>query len=232
MIGTKSPNSKFQIVAICAAGLLMAGIGLYATNGAMKTSITSIHQQTTLPDLTKLGLPSADAAQVDYYLKIEGVDGEATDDRHKGQIEIQSFSWGVSNPSTVGPGSAGSGAGRESPTLQSTGQTASFYNLNIMKRLDKSTPMLFLKAASGEHIPEVVLTGQLSGENPSAFYTITMSDVIISSFWQPTPEGQPPMESVSFNFAKIEISYTPMSADGTAAETVKAGWDVKSNTKV
>ena len=40
------------------------------------------------------------------------------------------------------------------------------------------------------------------------------------------------MESVSFNFAKIKVSYTSMSADGTVAQTVKAGWDIKSNDKV
>ena len=33
-------------------------------------------------------------AQVDYFLKIDGVDGESGDDKHKGEIEVESFSWG------------------------------------------------------------------------------------------------------------------------------------------
>ena len=33
-------------------------------------------------------------AQVDYFLKIEGVESESTDAKHKGEIELESFSWG------------------------------------------------------------------------------------------------------------------------------------------
>ncbi|MBP6827913.1 MAG: type VI secretion system tube protein Hcp [Saprospiraceae bacterium] len=36
--------------------------------------------------------PEAPAAAVDYFLKIEGVDGESADDTHKGWIEINSYS--------------------------------------------------------------------------------------------------------------------------------------------
>jgi type VI secretion system secreted protein Hcp len=214
-------KNKMQLGAIFAALFLIGTISVYAVNNTTLSTLAEKQSDKEL-DLAKLAsLPSADAASVDYYLKIEGVDGESTDDRHKGQIDIQSFSWGVSNPSTVGPGSAGSGAGK-----------VNFHDISIMKTVDKASPQLFSKAASGEHMKEVVLTGQMSGENPVQFYQIKMSDVIISSFWQATPEGQIPMESVSFDFAKIEIEYMPMSADGTSGEAIKAGWDLKTNVKV
>ena len=50
-------------------------------------------------------------AQVDYFLKIEGVEAESTDEKHKGEIELESFSWGQSNSGTAGKG-GGSGAGK------------------------------------------------------------------------------------------------------------------------
>ncbi|MBK8427520.1 MAG: type VI secretion system tube protein Hcp [Lewinellaceae bacterium] len=36
--------------------------------------------------------PEAPAAAVDYFLKIEGIDGESTDDKHKQWIDIDSYS--------------------------------------------------------------------------------------------------------------------------------------------
>jgi hypothetical protein len=79
----------------------------------------------------------------DYLLEIEGVTGEAGASDASTKIEISSFSWGTSNPTSVG--SSGMSAGkvsmqdmsvsaaaapsataqavRESPTKQSTGKT-------------------------------------------------------------------------------------------------------------
>jgi type VI secretion system secreted protein Hcp len=209
-------SNKIQLAAIVSATLLAVGIGIYAAGmsiPSLKPNSSSLSKQTTT--LNNLILPTADAASSDYFLKIEGVDGEAKDDRHKGEIEIQSFSWGVSNPGSYSTGS-GAGSGK-----------ASFSSFNIMKSIDKATPKLFELAATGEHIKEITLTGQVSGANPSQWYTITMQDVVISGFWQATPQGEVSYESVSFNYAKIVMQYTPMSADGTASESIKAGYDVK-----
>ena len=47
----------------------------------------------------------------DAFLKIDGIEGESTDKTHPGEIEIQSFSWGVSNTASGGAGGGG-GAGK------------------------------------------------------------------------------------------------------------------------
>src|SRR5438045_2935909 len=47
-------------------------------------------------------------AASDMFLKIDGVKGESSDERHKDQIEILSFSWGSTN-SAIGSGSSGGG---------------------------------------------------------------------------------------------------------------------------
>ena len=53
-------------------------------------------------------------AAVDYFLKIDGLDGESRDSKHKGEIEISSFSWGMSQQ---GSGAAGSGVNLSMPPL-------------------------------------------------------------------------------------------------------------------
>ena len=37
-----------------------------------------------------------------YFLKLDGILGESTDAKHKGEIQLLSFSWGSSNPGTTG----------------------------------------------------------------------------------------------------------------------------------
>ena len=32
---------------------------------------------------------------VDYFLKIDGIEGESQDAKHKGEIEVESFGWGA-----------------------------------------------------------------------------------------------------------------------------------------
>ena len=74
-------------------------------------------------------------AQVDYFLKIEGVDGESTDDKHKGEIELESFSWGETQRGTAGHG-GGSGAGKVMPQ-----------DFNFVKKVDKASPVLLMSGA-------------------------------------------------------------------------------------
>jgi len=209
---------KVLLGTILGATLLAGGFFIHAAFIAphsVLSNTTSI-QQSTLNDL----LPSADAASVDFFLKIDGVDGESSDDRHKGEIEVHSFSWGASNS---GAFSYGSGASSGKVTISS---------FNFMKTVDKASPQLFTKAATGEHIEEVRLAGVMEGANPTEYYIITMQDAVISSYKQYTSADGTPTESVYFTFGKIQIEYHPMNPDGSAGEAIKAGYDVKSATKI
>jgi hypothetical protein len=66
----------------------------------------------------KLGLVllagPAIAASSDYLLELDGIKGEAASAGPRQTIEISSFSWGVSNPTSVGSGSSGMSAGKVS----------------------------------------------------------------------------------------------------------------------
>ena len=48
---------------------------------------------------------------IDTHIKFDGVDGEATHKDHKGETEVLSWSWGVSNASAVSGGGSGKGKG-------------------------------------------------------------------------------------------------------------------------
>ena len=161
-------------------------------------------------------------AAIDFFLKLEGIDGEAQDDKHKNEIEITSFSWGAAN---VGSGNVGTGSG--------TGKVA-IQDLTIAKYMDKSSVPLFVACCTGKHIPTLTLTARRAGgEKQVEYCVIKATEVYVSSF---TNAGSDPtvlaQETITFNFAKIELKYTPQKEDGSAAAAINGGWDIKANKKV
>src|SRR5437868_14548146 len=148
-------------------------------------------------------------AAVDFFLKIEGVDGESTDDKHKGEIDIESFSWGVTQSGTHG-GGGGGGAGK-----------ASFQDLHFHTTVNKSSPKLFLACATGEHFKKAVLTVRKAGKDQQEYYKVSLSDCLVSSY-QSVGGGDPiATDQFSMNFAKVEFEYKPQKADGTLDAAVK-----------
>src|SRR5262245_37338768 len=160
-------------------------------------------------------------AATDFFLKLEGIDGESTDDKHKGEIDIQSFSWGVSNMGTHGSGGGG-GAGK-----------ASFQDLHFHTSISKASPKLALCCATGEHIKKAVLTCRKAGKEQQEYLKITLSDVLVTSYQNGGGSGGVvPSDQVSINFAQIEFEYKPQKADGTLDAAVKAGYNLAQNKKV
>jgi type VI secretion system secreted protein Hcp len=161
-------------------------------------------------------------AAVDFFLKIEGVEGESTDDKHKKEIDLESWSWGEHQTGTHASGGGG-GAGK-----------VAMQDFTFTKKIDKSSPVLFLRCAAGTHIKEALLTCRKAGGDQQEYMTIKMSDLLVSNY-QVTGSGGGgivPMESVSLNFSKIEYEYKPQKADGSLDAAAKAGWDTKLNKKV
>lgn len=157
---------------------------------------------------------------VDYFLKIDGIEGESTNSSHKGEIEVESFSWGVSNP-TSAIGGSGAGAGK-----------AQFSGFNFMDAMSKASPQLFIKCVSGYHIKDAVLTAaRMSGDTTVEFMKLTISDVLVSSY-QTSGSSEVPQDSVSLNFAKIEFEYSPQDAKGTVGSPVIGSWDLTTNKAV
>jgi type VI secretion system secreted protein Hcp len=150
----------------------------------------------------------------DTHIKFEGVEGEATHQDHKGEIEVLSWAWGVSNAGGVAGG--GSGKGKADPS-----------EFSFMHLYDKASPVLAKKCAQGLHFPTVTVTGRKAGEGQKDFIKITMKEVFISSVSHSGSQGGDITESVSMSFGSIDYGYKPQDEKGGMGGEVKFGWDVK-----
>jgi type VI secretion system secreted protein Hcp len=158
----------------------------------------------------------AQGASADYFLKLDGIDGESIDEEHRGEIEILSYSWGMSNPTSIGSGGLSTGRVRMNEfTFTMKGGIAS--------------SQLFLHCAQGTHIREGIITVRREGHN---FVTWELKDVVITSF---KTKGDPatgiPTEEVRMKFAQIIVTHFVQNSDGTT-KTFPAGWDLVKNKKV
>lgn len=160
------------------------------------------------------------AAQVDFFLKLEGIPGESTDEKHTDEIELDSFQWGSLETGTQSHGSGG-GAGK-----------VKFNELHITKHVDKASPKLFLACANGKHIKTGVLTARKAGGEQD-FLILTFSDLSCSSFQQKGDQQDLiPEDSISLNFSKVTFDFHPQSPSptGTASALETATVDFNADT--
>ena len=162
---------------------------------------------------------------VDMFLKVDSVDGESTDDKHPGEIEVLSYSWGVSQQKSGSASSHGS----------HTAGRADFNDFSIVKAIDKASPKLMLACADGTHLKSIRLELCRAGGDKQPYMEYKFTDVIVTSF-RPGGNGHGealPLEEVSFAFGKAEWKYTQTKVEGgKAAGNVAGGWDLKVNKKV
>jgi type VI secretion system secreted protein Hcp len=177
-------------------------------------------------------------ALFDAFLKLDGIKGESADAKHKGEIDIMSFSWGMAQTGVSATGGGG-GAGK-----------VKVHDFQITKKTDASSPLLMLNCASGAHIKEANFVVRKAGGEQLEYLKIKLTDVLVSSYkpgsdseliglllpavdLEDKSSDEIPMESITLNFAKVEYSYQPQGADGKAqGGPILAGWDVKANQKV
>jgi type VI secretion system secreted protein Hcp len=152
---------------------------------------------------------------VDVFLKLEGIPGESQDTaKHKDWIQIESFSFGMSRTATA-PGQTG---------------RVDLDAVAVHKRIDKSSPILMLKCCTGEHLPEAVLEYQktLPTGQDVVYLKIKMSDLLVSGYSLSGGGGggtSLPVDTLSLNFTKIEMSYIPYDESGNPLEPVTAQCD-------
>jgi type VI secretion system secreted protein Hcp len=125
------------------------------------------------------------------FVKIGDIKGESKDAKDKGEIDVLSWSWGVSQTGSASAGGGG-GAGK-----------ASFSDLSFMHRVDKASPVLMKACATGEHVKEATLASRKAGKGQQDYLIIKMTDILVSSV-QVSASDEYPTESVSMQFAKID----------------------------
>ena len=105
-------------------------------------------------------------------------------------------------------------------------------DLSLTKFVDKATPPILLKCASGAHIDQAVLVVRRPGDRPVEFIKITLFDVLVSAVSTGGSEGENRLtENVTLNFAKVRMEYIPIKEDGTVEAPVVFSWNILTNSQ-
>jgi type VI secretion system secreted protein Hcp len=160
-------------------------------------------------------------AAVDYFLRLDGIEGESKDDVHQKAIELESWSWGGTQS---GNHETGGGGGAGKIWMQ---------DFMFLMKVNKASPKLMLACATGEHIKEALLICRKAGSEPQEFFKVKLSGLLVSSYQTGGDESDiVPLDQVTLNYSKIEVEYKPQNPDGSLGGAVKAGYDLKVNKKV
>ena len=152
----------------------------------------------------------------DIFAKLGDIKGESLDDKHKDEIEILSWSWGITNSGTTS--GAGGGAGK-----------ASFHDLSFTHKIDRASPVLMQACATGVHLKEATITHRKAGKGQQEFLIFKMRDLIVTGVTtdDDTESGQ--LETVSLAFAKVDVEYRPQKPDGSVDAGIHFKYDLKAH---
>lgn len=154
----------------------------------------------------------------DIFAKIGDIKGESLDAKHKDELEILSWSWGVSQSGSIASGGEG-GQGK-----------VTFNDFNFTHRIDKASPVLLKACATGEHLKEATITVRKAGKGQQEYLIIKMNDIIITSV-SPSVSGDNggTFEAVALQFAKVDLEYKPPRAGGSLDAGIHFKYDIKAN---
>jgi type VI secretion system secreted protein Hcp len=157
---------------------------------------------------------------VDYFLKLDGIEGESTDNKHAKEIDVEAWSWGESQTGSSVPGGGGGGAGK-----------VSMQDFSFVMKFNKASPKLMLACATGKHIKSARLAVRRAGQGQQDYLTFTFLDVLVSSYQTGGAEasGLTPVDQVSLRYAKIEVEYKTQKPDGSLIVAAQFKSDLKAN---
>jgi type VI secretion system secreted protein Hcp len=153
----------------------------------------------------------------DIFAKIGDIKGESKDAKHKDEIEVLSWSWGVAQTGSQAHG-GGAGAGK-----------ATFQDFTFTHQLDRASPGLMKACATGQHIPEATVTVRRAGKGQQEYLVIKMTDVIVTSVAPSMDSGAVSLEGVALQFARVDLEYKPQKADGSLEPGIHFTYDIKAN---
>lgn len=154
----------------------------------------------------------------DIFAKIGDIKGESVDSKHKDEVEVLSWSWGVTQSGSIAHGGGG-GQGK-----------ASFHDFTFTHHIDKASPVLMKACAIGEHLKDATITVRKAGKGKQEFLVIKMTDVIVASVASGgVSDGAATAEGVALQFAKVDLEYKPQKPDGSLDAGVHFKYDIKGN---
>jgi type VI secretion system secreted protein Hcp len=149
----------------------------------------------------------------DIFAKLGDIKGESLDGKHKDEIEVLSWSWGVTN--AIGVAGTGAAQGK-----------ASFHDFSFTHKIDKASPKLMQACATGVHLKEATITHRKAGKGQQEYLVIKMNDVIVTRMTD-ADDDTGSVETVSLAFAKVNVEYKPQKADGSLDAGIHFKYDLK-----
>jgi type VI secretion system secreted protein Hcp len=202
MMTNKSVTLMFpRRVGWLTAAVLIAAIGAVGLQGWSTMASESL----VAPVVPVALVPGATQPADDYFLEIDGIEGE---------LEIDSFSWGANQAGAHGAGGGG-GAGK-----------VQMQDFHFVMKTGKASAKLFLACASGQHIKEVVLTVRKAGGTQQEYLVVRLTDVLVSSFQSGGSGDLGPTDEVSLNYTKIHYSVHEIMPDGSVGAPASTSYDV------
>lgn len=159
---------------------------------------------------------------VDMFLKMLPVKGEAQDQKHPDEIEVLSWSWGMSQTGTTHSGTGGGAA------------KVSVQDLTITKWVDKASADLIKACSTGQHFTDGLLTvRKAAGKEAIEYIKVKMQNIIITNVSTGGSHGEERLtEHVTLNFQKFNYEYTQQMPDGKPGAKPKFGWDIAKNVEI
>ncbi|MDD7972865.1 Hcp family type VI secretion system effector [Roseinatronobacter alkalisoli] len=157
---------------------------------------------------------------VDILLKIDGIKGESVIDGHQDEIDVLSWSWGMTQSGTTHTATGGGGG------------KVNVSDITFTKLVDIATHELIKACTSGRHIKEATLVvRKAGGAKPINYLTLKMWEVLVSSYntGGSNDDLDRVQETLTFNFARFEIEYQQQDEKGGKKGSAKAGWDIAKN---
>jgi len=153
---------------------------------------------------------------LDYFLKIDSIQGDSGDSKHKNEIDVLSWSWGVSN---AGSSTGGGGGGASRPL---------FAPFTWEQGLDQSFVPLFLGVANGTHFKDALLTVRRPGKDQQEFFKMSFRDVQIVSLKSQAFDDAIQVDA-ALTYDVIQMVYRPLKSDGSLGTEIKGEWTIKQN---
>lgn len=155
---------------------------------------------------------------VDMFLKLDKIKGEAQDGKHKDEIDVLAWSWGMSQSGTTHMGSGGGGG------------KANFQDISVTKYVDAATKDLISHLSKGTHISEGTLVVRKAGDTPLEYIVITMKDIIVTSLSTGGSGGEDRLtENITLNFSEFKYSYVKQEESGAGAPSADFSYNIAKN---
>jgi len=158
----------------------------------------------------------ADQNGVDYFLKLQGAEGESQQINFSDQIKVLSWNYGGYSESTVGR-TSGSGAGKV--TMQP---------LNVVCEMDAGYTKMAGFLTQGKHLSQAVLSAVKNGSNNQAYVTLTMTEVFVANLGVQASD-QVPIVNVSLTYKSIHTEYKKQNETGNLVSAGTHTYDASTN---